>query len=59
MPDNNFLVSWLNNDLKLSKKIKDISKDFGNFYFYGEIFEKLGLITNDYRNKYDRLNDWE
>lgn len=55
MSNNNFLVSWLNNDIKLSKNIRDVSKDFANFYFYGEIFEKLGLITNDYQNKYEKL----
>ena len=42
------LYNYLNNELKLSKKVKSIDKDFKNGFLFGEILSKTGhLIPND------------
>lgn len=31
------LISWLNDEVQLSKKITNIEKDFSNGYLFGEL----------------------
>lgn len=40
------LVNWLNNDIKLSRKISNIDKDFSNGYLYAELLFKFKQIPN-------------
>ena len=37
-------MKWLNNDIILSKKIKDISEDFRNGYLFAELLYKTKQI---------------
>ena len=46
------LLNWLNNDIKLSKQITDIPKDFRSGYYFAELLHKtnhLPIITS-YKN---------
>ena len=46
------LLNWLNNDIKLSKQITDIPKDFRTGYYFAELLHKtnhLPIITS-YKN---------
>ena len=38
------LLNWLNNEVKLSKKINDFSKSFANGYLFGELLYKYNLL---------------
>lgn len=51
------ILNWLNNEVKLSKRISMIEEDFSNGYLFGEILHKYKQISNfnEYRNK-DDLN---
>ena len=49
------LANWINTQLKLSKKITNISEDFYNGYLFGEILDKHRLIPNF--NAYTNSND--
>ena len=46
-----YLKQWLNTTVCLSKEIKDISSDFKNGYFFGEILYKHRLIPNFHQYK--------
>ncbi len=37
------LVEWLKKELKISKDINDIDKEFKNGYLFEEVFNKLGV----------------
>jgi hypothetical protein len=59
----NLITNWLNNELKLSKKINSIEEDFSNGYYFGEILSKSKQINNlkDFKNKNDidnKLNNF-
>jgi hypothetical protein len=59
----NLITNWLNNELKLSKKINSIEDDFSNGYYFGEILSKSRIINNlkDFKNKNDidnKLNNF-
>jgi len=51
----NLIINWLNNEIKLSKKIHIIEEDFANGFLFGEIMSKYNQINNfsEYRNKED------
>ena len=56
------LLDWLNNDIKLSKKITDIPNDFHTGYFFGELLYKTkqAPLLSVYKNsskKEDILNN--
>lgn len=34
------LLSWLNDEVQLSKKITNFEKDFANGYYFGELLHK-------------------
>ena len=40
------LKKWLNNDIHLSKQIKEISEDFKNGYLFAELLHKMKHIQN-------------
>ena len=40
------LKDWLNKEVKLSKKVDDISEDFHNGYLFAELLHKTKLIPN-------------
>ena len=52
------LINWLNNEIVLSKPIKDISIDFHNGYLFAELLYKTNQIpklslyknTNNYKD---------
>jgi len=59
----NLITNWLNNELKLSKKINILEDDFSNGYYFGEILSKTKQINNlkDFKNKDDidnKLNNF-
>ena len=43
----NLLLDYLNEEIKLSKPIKNIEKDFSNGYYFAELFEKIGYLNSD------------
>ena len=47
------IEDWINKEVKLSKKIKNIEEDFSNGYLFGELLDKFNQITNfsDYKDK--------
>lgn len=51
----NLIVNWLNNELKLSKKVNIIEEDFANGYLFGEILSKYNQIPffNEFKNRED------
>ena len=46
------LLNWLNNDIKLSKTIKDIPKDFRTGYYFAELLNKTNHlpVMSSYKN---------
>lgn len=50
------LLIWLNTEVDLSKKIKNLEEDFANGYYLGELLYKFNQLTNfhEFRNKEDR-----
>jgi len=40
------IEDWVNKEVKLSKKIKNIEEDFSNGYLFGELLDKFNQITN-------------
>ncbi len=51
----NLIFDWLNNEVKLSKKIINLDEDFSNGFLFGELLNKYNQITNfkEYKNKND------
>jgi len=51
----NLIEDWLNNEVKLSKKITKIEEDFSNGFLFGELLHRYQQISNfiDYKNKED------
>lgn len=47
------LLTWLNTEVDLSKKIKNIEQDFANGYLLGELLYKFNQLTNinEFRNE--------
>jgi hypothetical protein len=47
------LHTWLNTEVDLSKKIKNIEQDFSNGYLLGELLYKFNQLTNinEFRNE--------
>ena len=41
------LLKYLNTEIKLSKKIKNIDSDFKNGYLFAELLSKTGFLTSD------------
>ena len=57
------LIKWLNNDIHLSKQIKNISEDFKNGFLFAELLHKMKQIQNlsqfkDSNNKKDILRNY-
>ena len=57
------LIKWLNNDIHLSKPIKNIPEDFRNGYFFAELLHKTKQIQNlsqfkNSNNKKDILRNY-
>ena len=50
------LLNWINNEVKLSKNINNISDDFSNGYFFGELLYKYKLLPqfNQLRNSNEK-----
>ena len=50
------LLNWINNEVKLSKNIQNISEDFANGYFFGELLYKYKLLPqfNQLRNNNEK-----
>ena len=43
----NTILDYLNNEIKLSKIIQNIEKDFSNGYLFGELLQKLGYLKKE------------
>ena len=41
-----YLISWLNNEIRLSKKITNIPKDFNNGYLFAELLYKTKQLPS-------------
>lgn len=52
----NLIEDWLNNEVKLSRKILNIDEDFKNGYLFGELLHRYQQISNfnEYKNKDDQ-----
>ena len=52
----NILITWLNTEVDLSKKITNMEEDFQNGYLLGELLHKFNQLTNlnDFRDENDR-----
>ena len=48
------LLTWLNTEVDLSKKITDMEKDFANGYYLGELLYRFNQLTNfkDFKEGY-------
>ena len=55
----NLILNWLNNEIKLSKKINIIEEDFSNGFLFAEILHKYKQIINfnEYKNREE--NDYK
>lgn len=49
----NLILYWLNDELKLSRKVNIIEDDFANGYLFGEILNRYKMINNftDYKDR--------
>ena len=45
------LYNWINKEVKLSKQITNISEDFFNGYFFGELLYKYKLLPQFHQFK--------
>ena len=43
------LLTWLEDDVKLGRPVKDIEKDFSNGFLYSELLTRLGYMNVRYR----------
>ena len=41
------ILDYLNNEIKLSKIVQNIEKDFQNGYLFAELLQKLGYLKKD------------
>ena len=50
------LLTWLNTEVDLSRKIGDMERDFSNGYLLGELLYKFNQLTNfrDFSDRGDR-----
>ena len=46
----NTILNYLNNEIKLSKIIQNVEKDFSNGYFFAELLQKVGYLKTDLKN---------
>lgn len=48
------LLTWLNTEVDLSRKIINMEEDFSNGYLLGELLHKFNQLTNleDFRDEY-------
>ena len=49
----NLIFHYLNQEIKLSKTIINIEKDFSNGYYFAELLQKIGCLKSDL-NKYKK-----
>ena len=49
----NLIFDYLNQEIKLSKTIINIEKDFSNGYYFAELLQKIGCLKSDL-NKYKK-----
>lgn len=42
----NILLTWLNTEVDLSKRVHKLEKDFSNGYLLGELLYKFNQLTN-------------
>ena len=53
------LYDWLNKKIRMLPKIEEIRKDFSTGYRFGELLNKLALISNsDFNQNYKESNDY-
>ena len=53
------LYDWLNKKIRMLPKIEEIRKDFSTGYRFGELLNKLALISNsDFNKNYKESNDY-
>ena len=52
------LINWLNNEIKLSKKITDIPKDFRTGYYFAELLNKVNHlpVMSSYKNTMNQID---
>lgn len=49
----NLILTWLNEDVKLSRKIYRFDQDFSNGYLFGDLLNKLGLPVEGLKDSND------
>ena len=49
----NIILDYVNQEIKLSKKIENIERDFSTGYYFAELFQKIGCLNSDL-NKYKK-----
>ena len=55
-----YLLSWINDDVGLSKKIRNIPKEFYNGYYFGELLFKLDIINeNEFQTNFLNTKTYE
>ena len=54
-----FILNWLNQSLKLSPPITDISKDFSNGYKFAILLNALNELTKEELNEFKDSTDLE
>ena len=59
MLSNEFILNWLNNELKFQPNIKDISKEFSNGYLFAEILYKLNEISKKELEEFYNTDNYE
>ena len=59
MSSNEFILDWINKELKLEIDLKDISKEFSNGYRFAELLYTLKEISLDEFNEFKNSNNSE
>ena len=59
MSSNEFILNWLNNDLKIEPNIKDISKEFSNGYKFAEVLHILNELSEKEREIFKNSEKYE
>ena len=59
MSSNEFILNWLNNELKIQPNIKDIAKEFSNGYRFGELLNILNEISSKELEKFKNSKNYK
>ena len=59
MSSNEFILNWLNKDLKIVPFIKNISKEFSNGYKFAEVLQALNELTEKEKENFQNSTKYE